>query len=163
MKKFKNDNNSRVPLLVASLATLMLASSCAPLVSPPRLSGTGTIVVSLGGSTGSRADTSAPPLPLFSSATLIVSGAGFNHISVPILIGISIPITVPAGIPITVTVDAVPNWTASAIANPGKSLPILAKRYSGTTTITAEKNKSISVAISLKVSETKILLPSIEP
>lgn len=119
----------------------------------------GVVSVHLG-SQASRGVLDAPPFPVFSSANVTVTGPGMSPVTASLVNGAA-SITVPGGTDRLVTVDAVPDWTATAAANPGKSLTTLAKRYGGTATLDVESGRSVSVSIQLRITESRIFLPDV--
>ncbi len=121
--------------------------------------GSGVIKVSLGPS-ASRAILDAPIFPVFSSATVTITGSGMTPVSAS-LMGGSASLEVPAGDDRVITVDAVPDWTATVAANPAAVPATHATRYGGTATVDVKSGGTENVSMNLVVTGTQIALLSV--
>lgn len=147
--------------LAAMIVASFVAVSCAP--SPTRQD-TGTVTILMGGSIGgARALSTGWPdgaLPVFSSVKVKVSAPDMadveNTITSP---GSGISLSVPSGNDRLVEISAVPDWTATAAARPNARLPVFAKAYGGSAKVDLPSGGTVPVAITLSLTESKILLP----
>jgi hypothetical protein len=141
---------------LAAAVVSALVTSCPSAVS--RSGDSGVVAVRLAASS-SRDVLTAPVFPVLSSATVTVTGSDMTPISATIVNG-AVSLEVPEGKARVVTVDAVPDWGATAAANPSAVLPRAALRYGGTATVDVTGGRTTQVAISLGMTASKIVLPS---
>jgi hypothetical protein len=146
-------------LIAAGIAAIAL--SCAP--SPVRQDN-GKVTIVLGGSAGGvRALSTGWPdstLPIFSSVKIKVSANDMADVETTFTSpGNSISLTVPAGNNRLVEISAVPDWVATASARPNAQLPTFAKSYGGSAKVDLTSGGTATAAITLALTETKILLP----
>ena len=147
----------KLKLFFPILAALVLLGSCELALGNQT---EGSITLYLGGP-ASRAFSDAPfgGLPVFSSVTVTVSGAGMATASRTVAGNASsLTLQVPAGPARRVEVYAVPDWTATAdlVFDP---LPTLAKAYGGTAVVDVAGGKTVNLSMDMDVVETKIVLP----